>query len=152
VVRRASPKNFCVVCSERNRHLRSRCELSIGSDNVRPDCSAKLTTSAFRWKTDGGTCTCKNRDREDYSGKVGLRDWWEFMVCSWRRWGFLLPIFTSAITSPNRLLFAGVSTVLREPVPALTLYGKCRWDIEPHYNVLWTVRLCGVLRVEELER
>src|SRR5580700_219505 len=84
------------------------------------------------------------------SDKVGLRDWWEFMVCSWRRWGFLLPIFTSAISRFDRLLFAGVSTVLREPVPALTfVMVDAARDIEPHYNVLWTVRLCGARRIEE---
>src|SRR5580704_750443 len=84
------------------------------------------------------------------SGKVDLREWWDFMVCSWWRWGFLLPIFTSAITSPNRLLFAGVSTVLRAPIPALTLVMvNAARDIKPHYNVLWTVRLCRAFRVEE---
>ncbi len=74
----------------------------------------------------------------------------DIAATSGQRFAQLLPIFTCAIADLDRLLFAGVSTVLREPVPALTfVMVNAARDIKPHNNVLWTVRLCGVLRVEE---
>jgi hypothetical protein len=62
----------------------------------------------------------------------------------------LLSILSGSIAGFDRLLLAGVRAVLRAPVPALTfVVVDAARDVKPHYNVLWAMRLCGALHIEE---